>query len=81
MPGKIAIDYALPGVLILPEVLKIMRSMVDAYNNFDIDQAPVKLCSDEVEGSVNRYQAYDSKEDLHEAIIANCPVGLRITRL
>jgi hypothetical protein len=78
MPGKIAINYALPGVLILPEILKIMQTMVDAYNNFDLDQAPVKMCSDQVEGSIVRYQAYDSKADLMEAIIANCPVGLRI---
>ena len=78
MSGKIAIDYALPGVLILPGILKIITTMVDAYNNFDTDQAPVKLCSDQVEMSVMRYQSYDSKEDLFEAIIANCPIGLRI---
>ena len=78
MSGKLAIDYALPGVLILPEILKIITTMVDAYNNFDTDRAPIKLCSDQVELSVTRYQAYDSKADLKEAIIANCPMGLRI---
>jgi len=76
--GNIAIDYALPGVLILPEILKIMQAMVDSYNNFDIDPAPIKLCSDQVESSITRYQAYDSKSDLFEAIISNCPLGLRI---
>jgi hypothetical protein len=78
MSGKIAIDYVLPGVLILPEILKIIQSLIEHYNNYEADSAPVKLCSDEIDGSVNRYQSYASKEDLFEAIVANCPSGLRI---
>jgi hypothetical protein len=67
---------------VLPEVVSIVEEMIRLYNTWEGSTTYLKLESNKVgigeSPTSARYELYDSKAALFEAILQNCPAGCSI---
>lgn len=75
------LSYQIDEKSVLPEVLLILDEMIRLYNDFEkggtylkLNENPV-MSPTSVDTFSSRYELYKTKEDLMEAIVANCPTG------
>jgi hypothetical protein len=80
VPSRLSLEVKLQ--LVIPEVIAILDQMVEVYNDWE---APTYLkfesyVSDPQKSSApsSRYQLFETKEALLEAIEQNCPAGCSI---
>ena len=75
---KLKLEISSPGVL--PEIVNIIEEMVRLYNDYESPTYLKLSCSilsnpDNLSPTTSRYELYNSKIILLEAIENNCPAG------
>ncbi len=76
MTKVLRLSYTILQPEVLPEVLTVLDDMIALYNDWDgpayLKLWPAKSPND---ATSSRYQLFQSKELLFNAIVANCPTG------
>ena len=76
MSKRLKLDIC--SIAMLPEIVSIIEEMIRLFNDFDGSSIYFKLSSEVTNTAVSRYQLYESKDALLQAIQANCPYGCNL---